>query len=217
MGTMEPRNNLFRALAVALIAGSLLLATGPASAVYVERPLRLDSHDVEFEVGDTAHFTVRAENETTAAEWAGRTVSVHYAYDANEGDEQSTHNDPDASTDNSGWTQKVLLESLALDQNAEAAFEWIVPEEVDDRNVNILLLDDEGEVLALLHVAVGDATPMMYTTGAPDDGREIDTGNQGEPEPAADSEDDTVRESPMPGALVAVALAGAAVVVARRR
>lgn len=212
-------------LVAAVIATAVLLATAStASAVYVHTPLRLSAPGDHADVGDAVEFTLEPNDDTNVTEWAGRTLRVVYSYDANEGADGS---EPDASTDSSGMREGVVLESLALDDAARATFTWTIPADVQDKNVNIAVVNEDGDGAAFAYLAIGDAPPVMRTTSSPDDGREIDNGD-GDGEPLPPASDDEARQSgaaddssrTVPGLAVGGALVAAgavAVALARRR
>lgn len=203
---------------IALPLTSLLLlgltVAGPASAIYVMTPLQLHPSDREADVGDTLTFTIEPQNETERAAWAGETLSVRYAFDAAEGEERS--DDPDAPVDSSSMQDRELLAALTLDDAARATFEWVVPEEVDARNVDVKLVSADGEAVGFTHVAIGDAPPqmrMMAGSGpAPEPYTEAGDGGGA----SSDSSDGARNDTPAVGA-VAVLGVGAVALALRRK
>ena len=177
----------------------LLLAAAPgAQAVFIETPLRFSPVDADAEVGDELRFDVAPANDSAAAQYAGRTLQVRYATDA-ESPEQSTRGEAG---------------TVALDGKATGVVTWTVPADVDDKNVLLQVVDGE-EVLATAHVRVGDAEPVMYATGGPaGGGGEVVEG--GEPlasEPGPGNEDESGGANESPGFTALAILGGACVAV----
>ncbi|HET6403187.1 MAG TPA: hypothetical protein VFH78_00955 [Candidatus Thermoplasmatota archaeon] len=199
---------------IALLA-SLLLFAAPASAVYVVTPLRAFASDNAIDAGDTVDVTIEPENETMAAEWRDRLVRVYYAYDTAESDE------PDAPTSDETY-RRVHLQDLTLDGDARGSFRWTAPEETDARNVALRIESEDGELLALVDIAVGDAPPVMRILAGGDGGAPepvpIDEGNEGTPrDDAAVESGGNEKNVPSAGALAALAAVGLAAVALRRR
>ena len=174
-----------------------LLAAPSASAVIVETPLTLDADKDAAQVGDAVLVTVAPRNESAARDYASRTLRVQYTYDAAE---------------EGGEGRTGEAGSVTLDADARGSFTWVVPQEVDDMNVFVVVMDGE-ETAGSVHVAVGDAPPVMFATGgeppAPETGGE---------EPPATSPEDAQRGVPfVGGAFAALVAAGAALLLARRR
>lgn len=197
----------------ALMAAGLVVASGPAAAVYQMTPLRLMPSSSTADVGDRLVFEVAPENESATQAWAGRAVTLRYGYDADE--RPAGSEDPDEPTGSSSWVQRDGPQ-VPLDDAAGATFEWTVPEEAADHNVFLSLVDDAGEPVATAHVQVGDAPPMMFAAG----GGPADSGPQ---EPVQESApgagaDETGARVPAPGmlAVAGVAVAAAAALVALR-
>ena len=138
--------------ALLLLALTLVLApTG--RAVFIETPLRLTPSSVEADVGDALQFDVAPANDSAAAQYAGRTLTLHYAYDAETEGQQAGG---DAGT-------------VTLDDQGAGRFTWTVPADVDDKNVFLSLMDgDEG--VGSAHVRVGDAPPTMFAAGGMENG-----------------------------------------------
>lgn len=199
---------------VALVA--LVALAGNASALYIQTPLLLDV-DQEADVGDVLVVTVRPENETAAAKYAGATVRVLFTYDANESGQGAAS--PEEPVDASDFREHTILDTLVLDDQAQATFGWTVPAEVDGHNVD-LVIEQGAERLAFAYLAVGDAPPMMRIlagSGPAPDGIGPDT--EQDPEPADDGEDadqEDAQDTPGFGLLAALAALGAVVVLRRR-
>jgi hypothetical protein len=172
----------------------LALAT-PASAIFVETPLRLSADDSEPANHQTVTFHAEAANDTARAEFAGKDVIVRWAvYDENA----------------SAQDDRLLRDDLVLDDQAALNFTWTLPAEADDRNVRVTI-ERDGELLGQVHLRVGDAEPMMMVMSdmAPES-------------PAmSDRLEDTHESEPanVPGIGLVATLAGLIVVgvVARRR
>lgn len=190
----------------ALVAAGFLLVAGPSTALYIVTPLVLESDAGHAEVGDTVHDTVRAQNETEAAAWAGKTVRVVAVWTENQTET------PDGGVSD-GDERSLDVATLTLGEDAGATFEWVVPQEVDDENVNLRILSDEAEEpLAFADLAVGDAEPIMrIAASGPNDGPV-------EPAPEETGGDEPAQDHETPGAPVAlVALAAAGVALLLRR
>lgn len=197
--------------AAALLVSALVF--GPASAIYIETPLALEASDREVEAGDVVVFQVRALS--GAEPYAGATVRVVYAFDANE-----TGEGPDGPTDSASFQERVLLDRLVLGAKADGTFEWTVPAEVDGRNVDVIILSQGDERLAFEYLAVGDAPPQMRIMAG--------SGPAGGPEPhledadgqdAADGSDrqaDARESVPGAGVLGVLALLGGVALLRRR-
>jgi hypothetical protein len=169
-----------------------LLAVPFASAVLVETPLTLDADKDAAEVGQSVVVTIEPKNDSVARDYASRTLRVQYTYDAaQEGGESRTGE----------------AGSVTLDADARGSFTWVVPQEVDDTNVFLVLMHGE-ETAGSVHIAVGDAPPIMFATGGEQTSAEDET---------TSAEDDTRGVPFVGGALVAVVAAGAALLLARRR
>lgn len=194
-----------RAVAALPLLAMLLLAAAPgAQAVFIETPLRLSPTDAEAEVGSEMRFDVAPANDSAAAQYAGRTLQVRYATDA-ESPEQSTRGEAG---------------TVALDDKATGVVTWTVPADVDDKNVLLQVVDGE-EVLATAHVRVGDAEPVMYATGGPaNGGGQVVEGGEplaSEPPPGNKDESASPNESPGFTALAILGAAAVAVLVLGRR
>lgn len=204
------RNNI---VSIVLISALVLLAPA-ASAVYVVTPLRAHASTNAADVGDTIDVTIEPENETTAAEWAGKLVHAYYAYDPNEGAE-----DPDAQTSSEAYARELIDDSIALVGKAAGSFAWTVPAAVDDHNVVIRIESPDGELLAIADVAVGDAPPIMRTLAGSDAELADDSGpaetSGGAPD--AVEEHGTTQDVPAPGLLALAAIVGLAAITWRRR
>lgn len=188
-----------RTLAALPLLATLLLAAAPgAQAVFIETPLHFSPGSADAEVGQELRFDVAPANDSAAAQYAGRTLQVRYATDA-ESPEQSARGEAG---------------TVALDDKAAGVVTWTVPADVDDRNVLLQIVDGE-EVLATAHVRVGDAEPVMYATGGPSaGGGEVVEG--GEPlasEPAPGNEDESGGAKESPGFTALVLAGGAAIAV----
>lgn len=212
------------AIVAALAMGLLLTASAPAQAIYMVTPLRLSTDTTTAQVGDELSFRVEPENETAAAEWAGRDVVVRYGYDANEkpADEQQ---DPDTPTSDSevAWTKNVAMPRLALDSDAKASFTWVVPEDARDHNIEVTLENDAGEILGRAHLAIGNAPSNMRLMAGSGVARE-DMSQENAPTtdapPAKDTAADESADNNVPGIgapLVLAAVGALALVAARRR
>ncbi|HVL48818.1 MAG TPA: hypothetical protein VM889_09700 [Candidatus Thermoplasmatota archaeon] len=130
----------FRALALAAIATALFAAPA-AQAIYMVTPLTIQADEGTANVGDAVPITVTAYNDSTQADWAGKTIAVRlFVVETEE--------------------EHLVLESLALDEKAAAAFTWDVPAYADDKNVVLLLKSDTNETLARRDFAIGDAEPI---------------------------------------------------------
>lgn len=182
---------IHRLLMGLLATATLLLAAGPASAALLITPLRIETPGGNaVEVGDDKDFTVAPWEEGAAGNWSGKAVRVIWRDLA---DEAQTG---------------TIRDALTLDEKAAGRFHWTIPAAVDGKNIFVVLLGDKDELLAELHLAVGDAEPVLFNRGGPADTGPIDQAPQSE----------GGRTVPGPGALTAVlALAGiAAVLVAVR-
>lgn len=209
------------ALALLTLATAILVA-GPAQAIYIVTPLRLDPSSAEGEVGDAIAFRVTPSEDWNGTSYHGRTVLFHWSYDPQEGQREPS-SDPDGTvgSDDGNATdpEPTHVErsgpSVVLDGGSRATFTWAIPDEVADRNVFITLRDDAGEILANAHVRVGDAAPMAFimAEGAPAGAEPIDP-------PVQDDVTDTRATNEAPGAgalLVGAALAVGALLALRRR
>lgn len=174
-----------------------LLALPSAAAVIVETPLVLDADRDAAEVGDTVVVAAEPRNESAAREYASRTLRVQYTYDAAE---------------EGGASRTGEAGTLTLDADGRGSFTWVVPQEVDDMNVFLVVLTGEEETAGSVHVPVGDAPPIMFATGGEPPAPETPA-----EEPTTSVEGDA-RGVPFAGpALVALGVAGAALLAARRR
>lgn len=182
-----------------ILLALVLLSIPTAAAVYIETPLRATATPAEGNVGDVIDVDVEPANATEAARLAGKTVLVKWATV-----EEETAN-RDAGT-------------LTLGDDGRGAFAWTVPQDADGLNV-FLVFELDGERLGQVYVRVGDAEPMMFTTGAP-------SGSGGAieetPPPADDMVDDESTEKNEAPGLTAGLIVGAALVAvlflaARRR
>lgn len=199
----------------ALIVGvALLAAAAPSQAIYMETDLLIDPQDSEADPGDNVTFTIRPSPNVDDAKqkWGGKTVKLRFSYDKNE----TPHDGPDEATSNEGYTTRDIVE-IKLDGEAGGSYTWTVPEEVDDRNVEVFLQSADGERLASGYLNVGDAEPLMrIASSGPGDA---------EPEPATEidegaSDDEAQQEEASALGLVALSVAIGAVVAAvavRRR
>lgn len=142
---------------LALAAATFLATAGPASAIYVYTPLHISVSAGHAEVGDELTFDISPSEETNASEYAGLTVTIHYAYDRN----APGHGDENSSSD----VVTSELTTLTLDAKASGTFTWIVPAEVDDHNVFVSVRNGDGDALGDVHLAIGDAEPMFFATG----------------------------------------------------
>lgn len=197
-------------LALALLA-CLLLAPA-ASALYVVTPLRAFADTNVAKVGDTLTVTIEPENETTAAEWAGKLVHAYYAYDRNENAEQPSES-PDS------YVREPIGNGFTLDGKAAASFTWTVPADANDHNVAIRIESPEGELLAVADVAVGDAPPMMRALGGSAGGGapepvQTDMGNAGSDREGEAAESNDV---PAPALVAGLAVVVLAALALRRR
>lgn len=185
-------------MGLALLA-SLVLVAAPATAMYVVTPLRANASTNAAEVGDTIEVRVEAENETTAGEWAGELVLAFYAYDTSE-----NADDPEEASSSGSYVKEVINDSLALDEEAHASFSWTVPQEADDHNVAIRIESADGELLALVDIAVGDAPAVMRALAGSEGGVEevVPENETGE----ATEGDDPDASTQVPGAGVALGL-----------
>lgn len=172
---------------------ALLLLVPGAQAVFIETPLRLAPAEVEAEAGDDLSFDVAPANESTAAAYAGKTLRVRFTSDAETEDQMRTG---DAGT-------------VTLDDAATGQFSWVVPQELDDKNVVLSLMDGE-EVVATAHVRVGDAEPVMYATGGGLQGGEA---VEAQPDADAGAEPTPQTSNDAPGFTALAIVAGAAVAV----
>ncbi len=210
--------------ATALLVGLLATAT-TADALYIRTPLQVHTDNSEADVGDTLPFNVTATDEEGATAWSGKTVTVRWSYDPNEGSENPPAEDEPYPEPVSG----TLLESLALDEKATATFTWTVPAEVDNKNVAIRLEDETGELLAIQHIAIGDAVPMMMIAMTGPGGElpeqtnsETDTpanpdGVQNDDTPTEKTDTAKPRSVPSIGVLALVGAIGLLALVANRR
>jgi len=137
---MQLRAYLTPALVTVLVALAV-----PTSAMLVETPLRLAADDKEPDNRQNIKFQVGATNDTTRDQLAGKDVIVRWAvYDEN----------------GSAQEQTILRDDLVLDGEARLDFTWTLPAEADDRNLFVTIERGE-ELLAQVHLAVGDAEPML--------------------------------------------------------
>lgn len=219
---MSPMNT--KLLIPALLVAGLLALAPAAGAIYVVTPLTLHPSESEVQVGDSVEFRVEPQNESEAAAWAGRTVSVIYTWNAAEGNESAQS--PDEPTDSSSMQERVLLEALTLDDAARASFQWTVPDEVDDHNVDVMLVDEDGERVAFTYLAVGDAPPNMRILAGsgpapapePANGTPEDGAAGGDAPAGADESAEPRQDTPGAGLVAIVGVVGAlALALARRR
>lgn len=204
---MRPTQAIAAPLLALLVAGFLLVA-GPATAIYIVTPLILEGDTEKADVGDVVHYTVRAQNDTEAAAWGGKTVQVIAVWTENQ-----TEN-PDGSVSDGDET-RIDVATLALDGDAAASFDWTVPEAADDKNVNLRIVSDEAEEpLAFADLAVGDAEPIMKIAASGPSGEEpVETPLEQEDDAAPPTND----TPGLPLVLGALAVAGAAVLARRKR
>lgn len=161
-----PMNARTHAIAVPLLlVATTLVASGPASAMYMITPLALNASAYDTQVGDLLKFTITPNADHEGPSWAGQTIRVQYNYDPNEGREPASNESPDAAVsdgeDQASPYVFVDLPGVTLDEKESGAFEWTIPADVDDRNVFVVLLSADGETLASVNVRVGDAAPLM--------------------------------------------------------
>lgn len=239
---------------LALASVSLLAASPGAAALYMVTPLHVTLSPGEADVGDALAIDLSpAGDEYDGPTYEGATVTIRYGYDPNEGEEQPgsppPSSDPDGTVSSNGTVEPEnpeappsdeeyvdpyvygTIATVTLTAKSTASTTWTIPAEVDDRNVAIQVLDADGKLLGIAHVAVGDAIPMMYLAmeNGPANGEPLpadgapDGPAAGSPEtpqgPANEARDtNDSKNVPAPGALLALgALAGVAVAVARRR
>ncbi|HVM45695.1 MAG TPA: hypothetical protein VM582_07140 [Candidatus Thermoplasmatota archaeon] len=204
---------------LAALLASLLALAGSAQAIYIATPLRLDSDAVSGDPGDTIDFAISPENETTRDEWRGRSVVVLFVYDPDE------RAQPDERTSSDRMRGGTIAESLVLDERASGRFSWTIPDEADGHNVQVRVESEEGDLLAVRDVAVGDAPPVMriLAGGSGDDGREpapIGNENGRTDAPPADGtrrDEPAGDDVPAAGLLAVLAVGGAAALALRQR
>lgn len=140
-GVVDPMEH--RALMLIALA-ALLAAAPPASAVFIETPLRILADPQHPNVGDKVTFEVSPWNESTRKAWAGRTVGFEVA-------------------DHEGGHRERLFD-VTLDDKAAASFSWTIPSSRDKENLIVSLVASK-ERLAFAHVPVGEAEPIAFTMG----------------------------------------------------
>lgn len=171
---------------------ALVVLASPASAIFIETPLRLAADQNEVESGDTIRFHVEPATNESREQFADKPVIVRWSpYDEN-----GTAQDP-----------RLLRDDLILDADARLAFEWLVPAEADDRNVFITIERSE-EVLAQTMIVVGDAEPLlMAMSGEAPDPRPMERNN---------AVGDETAKAPGAGILLALGAVAVVVLAARR-
>lgn len=140
-----------------LIVAATLLTVPTTNAIYIETPLRVTADPAQAQAGDDVGFGVAPANDSAKERFAGKTLRAAYSYDSSENADDATLQSP--------------LPDVTLGDAATASFRWTIPAELDDRNVFVSLYDGE-ELVGTVHIAVGDAPPMLMATGGPanDDG-----------------------------------------------
>lgn len=206
----------------ALLAGLALLAP-PASALYLATPLVLHPSASEANVGDTVTFRIEPINESAQRAWAGKSVQLVYAWDANQ-PSPGNATSSDAPPAEEKPMRKSAGSPILLDANATATATWTIPAEVDDKNVFMVLESPEGEQLAQADLAIGDAEPMARIAasgpGSPEpvrnDAEESGELPSGTPAPTTTGGADA-RDTPLApiAALAALAIAGLALATRR--
>lgn len=145
-----------------IVAVGLLLVLAPTAQAYLQiTPLRIHQPERQYEVGDEVDFTIEPENDTMAEEWKGRTLTLCYSFNAAErpADEEQPTDDGAVSSDD--YVQRCLDARITLDDGARAAYQWTLPDEVQDHNVDVWLQADDEERIAFTYFAVGNAPPQM--------------------------------------------------------
>lgn len=170
-----------RLLLASLVVGALVAAPA-ASALYVVTPLKIRISDNAPEVGDAVTLTLLRDPEYKEnTSLAGRTVTVRYSYDPNEGEENST---PPAEGEATSVTRDIG--TVTLDAKEGGTLAWTIPAELDRHNAFLTAVDENGEDVGVGYspVAVGDAPPMMMIMAGGGGGSEPEPLSPGSPEPA---------------------------------
>lgn len=195
---------------LALAAAGLMVASGPASAVYMVTPLTLRFSQDEAQVGDEITISVGPNAEDpNATQYAGRQLSVQYGWNPNENEERDPEqptSDADEVSGNVGVVQ--------LDENVEGSLTWTIPAEADDHNVFFRVIGPGDELLASGHVRVGDAPPVMAILAG---SGPSEVGEPLPPEPEGESASDEKSAVPAPGLLAVAVGVGALALALRRR
>ena len=216
-----------------LLVASLMVAGGPATAIYVITPLTMTASANEAQVGDELTFDLAPNPDHEGPSYAGASVRVQYGWDRMEGQHEPSENPNEtvSSDDETENTHEVRdLTTVTLDGESRGSFTWTIPEEVDDRNVFVTILSEKDETLASAHVRVGDAEPMMFALRS---GSGAEPAMEGAPEgtPPATTEggaedattttdearDEGGNDVPGVGLLAAAAAVGLAALALRRR
>lgn len=194
-----------------LLVIALLGILPTADALYIRTPLTLNADETQADVGDSVTFRIGTdpENASAASDWGGKNVVIAYTWDPNEGDPS-----PEAESTTS---RTVVDPALALANDATATFTWTVPEEVRDRNVEITVQSNGGDLLAVYPMVIGNAEPRMRIAASGPSGEQpVETPLESGAPPTGPATETNNVPGFAPLAL-GIAVVGAALLLARRR
>ncbi len=140
----------------ALLVTTLLAAS--ATAAKMEAPLALETDTDHAEVGDVILLTISTARDETQPQWAGQGVHLAFEYDMNE--DRFTTN-PEGQT---AWTRESIVTDIGLNDDATATYAWTVPQNLQDRNVMLLVVSATDEVLTYRLLPVGNPEPIMLAS-----------------------------------------------------